>query len=163
MTNTNPSSGEMHHPRRRGIHRASSLLRTGLAFALGLSLPLSACGPAQNDDADLVLTGGKVVTVDPTVPEAEAVAVRDGRIAAVGSASEIASWIGPDTRVVDLDGKLALPGFIEGHAHYMRVGAAQLELDLTEATSWEEIVSLAPQSARSYRRGARAPHRRCDR
>lgn len=110
------------------------------ALALAGVLLLAACGSGAGESADLVLTGGKVVTVDPSMPEGEAVAIRDGRIAAVGSVEEISGWIGPDTEVVELDGRLAMPGFIEGHAHYMRLGASTLELNLSDATSWDEIV-----------------------
>ncbi|MCA1791602.1 MAG: amidohydrolase [Thioalkalivibrio sp.] len=110
------------------------------ALALAGVLVLAACGSGAGESADLVLTGGKVVTVDPSVPEGEAVAIRDGRIAAVGSVGEISEWIGPDTEVIQLDGRLAMPGFIEGHAHYMRLGASTLELNLSDATSWDEIV-----------------------
>jgi predicted amidohydrolase YtcJ len=110
------------------------------ALALAGALLLAACSSAADESADLVLTGGKVVTVDASIPEGEAVAIRDGRIAAVGSVGEISDWIGPDTEVVELDGRLAIPGFIEGHAHYMRLGASTLELNLNDATSWDEIV-----------------------
>ena len=140
--NTRRSPDDPRCSHRPGAWRRLSLLRAGLMVGLAVTVPLTACTSSQDESADMVLTGGKVVTVDPALPEAEALAVRDGRIAAVGSAAEIASWIGPDTRVVELDGRLVLPGFIEGHAHYMGVGAAQLELNLTEATSWDEIVEL---------------------
>jgi len=142
MTNVTPCSDHTLASAGAGARRVRPLLRAGLVAALALGLAVSACGPSQDDSADLVLTGGRVITVDAAIPEAEAIAVRDGRIAAVGSSAEIAPWIGPDTRVVELDGRIALPGFIEGHAHYMRLGSAQLELDLTEATSWDEIVTL---------------------
>ncbi|MEX2466151.1 MAG: amidohydrolase [Gemmatimonadota bacterium] len=108
---------------------------------------LAGCGPDAGEPADLVLTGGKVVTVDASLPEGEAVAVRGGRIAAVGSAEEIAEWIGADTEVIELDGRLAMPGFIEGHAHYMRLGSSTLELNLSDASSWDEIVALVGAAA----------------
>ncbi|MEO5941373.1 MAG: amidohydrolase, partial [Candidatus Limnocylindrales bacterium] len=67
--------------------------------------------------ADLVLTGGHVHTVAPALPRAEAVAVRGERIVAVGSAADVAVHIGPRTRVVDLAGRLLLPGFQDVHVH----------------------------------------------
>ena len=94
------------------------------------------------EPADLVLRNGKIVTVDDAQPEAEALAVVGDRIVAVGSNRAIASYIGASTEVIDLDGQLAVPGFIEGHGHFMRVGEAQLNLDLTQVRSWEEIVSM---------------------
>lgn len=117
------------------------------ALAFAGALLLAACGPGSENAADLVLTGGKIVTVDPSIPEGEAIAMRDGRIAAVGSVDEIAGWVGPATRVVELDGRLALPGFIEGHAHYMRLGSSTLELNLSDAASWDEIVVLVGTAA----------------
>ncbi|MFF4056108.1 amidohydrolase [Streptomyces sp. NPDC001668] len=76
--------------------------------------------------ADLVLTGGPVHTVDPARSRATAVAVRDGRIAAVGH-DEVHELIGPRTEVVDLAGKLLLPGFQDAHVHPQGAG---LELGL---------------------------------
>ncbi|MEU9328924.1 amidohydrolase [Streptomyces canus] len=76
--------------------------------------------------ADLVLTGGPVHTVDPARSRATAVAVRDGRIAAVGY-DEVRELIGPRTEVVDLAGKLLLPGFQDAHVHPQGAG---LELGL---------------------------------
>ncbi|MEV7735750.1 amidohydrolase [Streptomyces sp. NPDC088921] len=76
--------------------------------------------------ADLVLTGGPVHTVDPARSRATTVAVRDGRIAAVGH-DEVRELIGPRTEVVDLAGKLLLPGFQDAHVHPQGAG---LELGL---------------------------------
>jgi hypothetical protein len=67
--------------------------------------------------ADIILTNGKVLTVDPHNSMAEAVAVVGNRITAVGPAADIDNWRGPTTRVVDLRGRTLLPGFIEAHAH----------------------------------------------
>ncbi|HTX69936.1 MAG TPA: amidohydrolase [Thermoleophilia bacterium] len=70
-------------------------------------------------DPELILTNGRVYTVDPRRSEAEAVVVRHGRIAAVSTATEALAQRGPQTRVVDLDGRLVLPGFIDAHMHPM--------------------------------------------
>lgn len=68
-------------------------------------------------EADLIFTGGTVITVDPTIGDAQALAVRDGRIAAVGSNDDITAMRGPITEVVDLAGRALLPGFVEPHSH----------------------------------------------
>ncbi|WUI03609.1 amidohydrolase family protein [Spirillospora sp. NBC_00431] len=73
--------------------------------------------------ADLVFTGGRVYTVDARDRVAEAVAVRGGRIARVGTAEEIAPLAGPDTRVVRLEGRSVLPGINDSHLHGMWLGA----------------------------------------
>jgi len=122
---------------------SSVLRRAGALLALAV-LPACAEGP---DNADLVLTNGKIVTVDATHPEAEAVAVRDGRVLAVGTSAEIDAYVGTGTRVVDLDGRLAIPGFIEGHGHYTSLGRAQMILDLNDVANWDEIVDLVAQAA----------------
>src|SRR6185312_6781450 len=93
------------------------------------------------EPADLVLRGGKVVTLaEPE--EAEAIAVRGERIVAIGTAAEIAPLIGAKTRVVELAGRIAMPGFIEGHGHFFSLGDSKRKLDLSRATSWDEIVEL---------------------
>jgi predicted amidohydrolase YtcJ len=68
-------------------------------------------------EADIVYTHGRIYTVDPINPFAEAVAVQDGKFLAVGSAREIEQYVGEQTRVVDLRGAFALPGFVEAHIH----------------------------------------------
>ena len=98
--------------------------------------------------ADLVLRGGRVLTLEPSQPEAEAVAIAGGRIAAVGSAADVAPWIGPGTRVIDLRGRVAMPGFIEGHGHFLGLGRSRTILDLSDARSWEEIVRRVAAEAR---------------
>lgn len=108
----------------------------------------AACTPEPENPADLVLRGGKVVTVDSTVPDGEAIAIKDGRILAVGSNRDIRQHIGRETEVIDLRGQLAIPGFIESHAHFMRVGQAQTELNLMNVANWNEIVSMVEFSAR---------------
>ncbi len=92
--------------------------------------------------ADLVLLDGKVVTVDDNVPDGQAIAMKGDTILAVGSTREIREWVGSETEVVDLDGMLAIPGFIESHAHFTGTGNAKMQLNLMEASSWDEIVSM---------------------
>jgi hypothetical protein len=82
------------------------------------------------------------VTVDSDLPEAEAVAVDGYTIQAVGTAREIQRYVGPETEVIDLDGRLAVPGFIDSHGHYMSLGQAKMILDLTTASSWQDIVDM---------------------
>ncbi len=112
----------------------------------------AACGhgPAP---ADLVLLHGKVVTVDSARPEAQAIAVRDGHIVAVGSDEEIEPYAGPSTRTIDLAGHLAVPGFIDSHAHFMAMGEALTELDLMHAHTWSEIVDSVRAEAAGRKPG----------
>ncbi len=96
--------------------------------------------PPRAEPADLVFRGGEVVTVDPALGTTQALAVRGYRIAAVGSNEEIDRYVGPDTQVVELDGRMLMPGFIEGHGHYLSLGRARQVLDLTRAEHFGEIV-----------------------
>ncbi len=115
--------------------------------ALLAGVLIAACEPGPAEYADLVLTGGKVVTVDDALPEAEALAVTGYTITAVGTNEEIAGHVGPSTEVVELDGRLVIPGFIEGHGHYMSLGRSKMILDLTTATSWDDIVQMVGEAA----------------
>ncbi len=117
---------------------------TRSAFLAGVLIV--ACEPGPAEQADLVLMGGKVVTVDDALPE-EALAVTGYTITAVGTNEEIAGYVGPSTEVIELDGRLVIPGFIEGHGHYMSLGRAKMILDLTTATSWDDIVQMVGDAA----------------
>lgn len=130
---------------------------TLLAGAL-TALTLLACDGGSQDGtdtvtvpnvapADLVLRGGKIATVDPALGNAEAIAVNGYQITAVGSNDEISAYIGPETEVIELDGRFAMPGFIEGHGHYMGLGRAKQILDLTKVSNWEEIVTMVAHAA----------------
>jgi len=92
--------------------------------------------------ADLVLRGGKVATVDPALGNRQAIAVTGYQVTAVGSDDEIAAYIGPETKVVELDGRFAMPGFIEGHGHYLGLGRAKQILDLRNVKNWQEVVTM---------------------
>ena len=91
---------------------------TALALASACSKPnVEVAAPAVV--ADTIYTDGYIVTVNDAQPTVEALAVKDGRILAVGARSEIEkSWKGQGTRVVDLGGKTLVPGFIDGHSHF---------------------------------------------
>ncbi|MGH7462192.1 MAG: amidohydrolase, partial [Longimicrobiales bacterium] len=113
-------------------------------------LLLGACDrPAPaGEPATLVLRNGKVVTVDSAKPEAQAIAMRGSTIVAVGSNEEIDRLVGDSTEVIDLNGRLAIPGFIESHGHYMGLGRARMILDLTTAKRWDDIVTMVGAAVR---------------
>ncbi|MDE2460052.1 MAG: amidohydrolase [Gammaproteobacteria bacterium] len=92
--------------------------------------------------ADLVLRGGTIETLNPTQPEVQALAVRDGKILAVGSDTAIARYIGKQTRVLDLHGAFVTPGFIEGHGHLLQTGESLMQLNVGNAPSWDAIVAM---------------------
>ncbi|MEM8993301.1 MAG: amidohydrolase [Acidobacteriota bacterium] len=124
----------------------TALLTAGLAFAM------SGCQDAgapssPGDVVDLALLGGRVVTLGDDRPEVEALAAKDGRIVAVGSRAEIEAMVGEATEVVELDGRLVIPGFVEAHAHFLGVGDKKMQLPLQEATTWTDIVAMVEKAA----------------
>ena len=121
-----------------GMRTRSTLVGVYLSMTVVLSL---GCGPGL-EPADLVLRNGKIVTVDDTNPVAQAVAVRGNEIVAVGTNDEVDAYRSEMTTVIDLDGQLAIPGFIEGHGHFLGVSNAQMQLRLMDSQNWEEVVSV---------------------
>jgi predicted amidohydrolase YtcJ len=103
--------------------------------------------------ADLVLRNGKIITVDNAKPEAQALAAAGDTIVAVGSNDEIQPYIGPQTKVIDLHGALATPGFIDAHAHFTGVGEAARNLKLATATDWDDIVRMVGEAAKQAKPG----------
>ena len=90
--------------------------------------------------ADLVLLGGDIATVDLNYGNVSAMAINDYKITAVGSDDEITEYIGDKTRVIELNGRFVMPGFIEGHGHFMSLGRSKQILDLNDVGDWSEIV-----------------------
>ena len=110
--------------------------------AILLTVTLSACNKPNTSGADTVFTGGGVYTADENRSWAEAVAVQDGEIVFVGSDSAAADFIGADTILVELDGKMLLPGFHDAHAHVRYGGTAQTRCALESEQDIAKIRSL---------------------
>ncbi len=127
--------------------------RTPRALTTLSVVPFLALAACADRPADLVLRGGVVATVDAGDSMAEALAIADGWIVAVGSDAEIDAHIGPDTEIVELDGRLAAPGFVESHGHYMSLGNSKTILDLNGAANWDVIVAMVADAAAQARPG----------
>ena len=90
------------------------------AIALAVAAACTPAGPKPEQTADAIYTGGDIVTVNDAQPTAEALAVKDGKILAVGAKADIEkAHRGATTQVVDLGGKTLLPGFLDAHSHYI--------------------------------------------
>jgi predicted amidohydrolase YtcJ len=100
--------------------------------------------------ADLLLTGGSVHTVDDAGTVAEAMAVKDGRIVAVGSADDLAGFAGSETRVVDLEGRTVLPGFQDAHLHPLDGGLLAVVCNLHETNSADECLEVIARYAAEH-------------
>ncbi len=103
--------------------------------------------------ADLILLNGKIWTVDAARPWAEAVAVRGGRIAAVGTTAEVGRLGGAETQVIDLRGAFVLPGFIDSHVHFLNGGLSLLSIQLRDARTKAEFIDRIGAQARELPKG----------
>jgi hypothetical protein len=112
--------------------------------------------------ADLVLMHGKIWTGEPASPPgakptpakfAQAVAIANGRFLAVGNDEQVQDYVGPNTQVIDLQGRLAVPGLIDSHAHFIGGGFHLLEIDLKNARSEEEFTRRIGDKAKTLAPG----------
>lgn len=133
-------------------------LRLILVFAWlvlhGCAQPSEEVATQSITPADLLLHNGIVISVDADNTQYEAIALHQGIIQALGSTKALQSRIGPDTQVIDLQGRTVIPGLIEGHGHFLSLGRAQQILDLTQAQTFSEIVSQVAAAADSAEPGA---------
>jgi predicted amidohydrolase YtcJ len=118
-----------------------------------IAMPIARGFGLQVKPADMVIWGGKIITVDEKHPEAEALAIKNDTIVAVGSGEEIRQYIGASTEILDIKGLIAIPGFIEGHGHLLQLGQSKKELDLSRAKNWEEIVHLVKKNVLQIKPG----------
>ena len=124
---------------------------TMLLQVLLLSASFWCDGPvvAQSLKADLVLLNGNVATMDAAMPEAQAVAIRGNRILAVGTTAQIRVLVDGETRVIDLRGRFVMPGFIEGHGHFLGLGQSMMMLRLGDAPTWQAIEQQVARAAQT--------------
>jgi len=119
--------------------------RPGTAFAQG----------GQQAAADMVLTNGKIITVDSKFSIMQAVAIKGERILAVGTNQEIARLAGSATRRIDLRGRAVVPGLIDNHAHYMEEGVLwTVELRLDNVDTRKQALEMIRAKANSLKPGA---------
>jgi len=109
--------------------------------------------PQTKPSADLIITNAKIWTVDKTRPQAEAMAILRDRIVAVGSAADVDLWHGPQTKVIDAQGKLLLPGFNDAHVHFVDGGDHLSQVQLKDAASPEEFARRIGEKAKTTPKG----------
>ena len=120
--------------------------KTFILLALALVLPpRSQAAPPWS--ADTIFTNGNVYTVNDAAPHAEAIAIKSGHIAFVGSNERAKSYTGPRTRTIDLKGKTVVPGLTDSHYHILGVGERLTQLDLASATSREAFLDKVKEQA----------------
>jgi len=121
---------------------------TAIALLLG-----AATLRAQTPAADLIVTNARIYTVDDSHPFVEAFAVRGDRITFVGDARGAMTLKGPNTRVLDLGGRTVIPGMTDAHGHVSGLGSALAIVDLTGASSYDEIIARVAAKAKTVAAG----------
>src|SRR5262245_502826 len=119
-------------------------------FLLGLACWARVSAGAE---ADLILHHGKIVTVDSRFSIQQAVAVQDGRIAAVGPDEQILAWRGPRTQVIDLEGRMVLPGLIDSHAHPADACLTEFDHPIPTMERIQDVLEYVRARAKALKEG----------
>ncbi len=131
------------------VSQLKSLVSRLLLSALILIL---ACVPRSK--VDMILTGGTIITLDPYLPPAQALAIVDGRILTVGRVEEVRALAGLGTKRIDLKGAVVLPGLTDSHFHLLGFGRSLNELQLAGTGSIEEVARMVAAKTRELPPGA---------
>ncbi|PIB34336.1 amidohydrolase [Reichenbachiella sp. 5M10] len=107
----------------------------------------------RHPKADMVIFNAQIYTLSAKEPKAEAVAVSDGKIVYVGNNLNANNWVGDSTQIIDIEGKVLIPGFVDGHAHLMGIGYNLIELDLSQTTSYAEVIEKVQTRIASAKNG----------
>jgi predicted amidohydrolase YtcJ len=128
-----------------------NLLRAAPLIVCALALS----SPAWSQSASTILVNGKILTVDSQFSIREAIAIRDGKIMTVGSTDDVRKLAGPQTRVIDLQGRTVIPGLIDSHMHAIRAGQAfGYEVNWVGATSLAEALGRIHEASQKKKPGA---------
>lgn len=120
-------------------------------FILLLAVGIFSCTGVHQ--ANLVFINGKVATMNANLTILEAVAIKGDRILLTGSNRDVQVCIGSSTKVIDLEGKLVLPGLVDAHAHFVSYGAALENLDLNGTTDYQQILDMVAEKAKKIHGG----------
>lgn len=127
---------------------------THIYYLLAITFLFSACKENNNlEIADLVLTNGNIYTVSQNQERVEAIAIKDGKILALGASEEMEVYADNSTKVIDLEGRFTMPGFIEGHAHFSGLGSSLMNLNFLKSKNWNEIVGMVEERAKTTETG----------
>ena len=114
---------------------------------------LCACTKEDKPAADIIYTNGNIWTVDQSNERVSAVAIQNGKIIAAGSDQDMNAFSSEQTTLFDLEGKFMMPGFIEGHGHFLGFGNSLLKLNFLDSKSWDEIVEMVAKAAEDLPEG----------
>ena len=108
---------------------------------------------SSNTEADLVISNGDIHTVSPTLTQATSIAIKDGKIIAIGEPIDVESCIGEKTETIDANGKFVMPGMIEGHGHFSGMGKSLVNINLLDTKSWKEVIERVATKAKTLQKG----------
>ena len=129
-------------------------LSNSIFWSLAMSLlMITACSGPKKEAATLLIYGGPIYTVDSVQTRVEAVVTKDSIILFAGNLEEAEKYKNEQTQVIDLKGKTMTPGLIEGHGHFMGLGNSELEIDLLNTTSYQEIVDIVAEAVKKAEPG----------
>ena len=120
-----------------------------IAIIISLCASLQAASPPSNA-ADTIILNARIYTVNPQQPSAEALAISGEKILAVGTKNEIEKYRGASTRIIDAQGHLVLPGFVDCHIHFMDGSMGLTRVDLNDAKTVAEIQKRVKEYAESH-------------
>ena len=129
------------------------LQSTILSVIILTFLFFTSCSNPKKETATLLIYGGPIYTVDSTQTMVEAVATKDNKILFAGSLEEAEQYKTDQTESIDLKGKTMTPGLIEGHGHFMGLGYNELNIDLIHTTSYQEIIDIIAEAAKTAKPG----------
>ena len=144
-----PTANEVHLGRREFMKEAAAT--AGFASLVLSGCDTSPVGPGAAR-ADTVIANARIATLNPRAPSADAIAIRGGEIAAIGTASDVDRLRGPGTQVIDAAGRTVIPGINDGHTHFIRGG-----LTYTNEVRWDGVPSLAEAMRRVREQAQRTP------
>lgn len=129
-------------------------LRNSIIYLFATAfLVLTSCSEVEKEKATLLIYGGPIYTVNSTQATVEAVAAKGNMILFAGSLAEAEQYKDEQTKVLDLEGKTMTPGLVEGHGHFMGLGYNELNLDLINTTSYQEIVDAVAEKVKTVAPG----------
>ena len=107
----------------------------------------------ESEKAYMIIHNGTIYTMNDLMPTTESVAIRNGKIIALGKYRDLDDLITPKTKIINLNGAMMTPGLIEGHGHFYGLGLAKMQLDLSTAESYAELVSMVSDAIDSSNPG----------
>lgn len=123
-------------------------------FSIAIALLfVSSCSDINKESATMIIHGGIIYTVDSSQATVEAVAIKNNKILFAGSLEEAESFKNEQTELVDLKGKTMTPGLIEGHGHFMGLGYNEIELDLMNTNSYQDIIDAVAERIKTAEPG----------